>query len=104
VQVFPRFFIWVWGAVILLPVTGIGMININFSGLQTAPRYVQVLPELPRMIHQALQPKPASEQRMLEALWLEQRRTNRLLQAIAYGGLGFVLGLVLAEVLSHWPR
>jgi len=70
----------------------------------TAPRYVQVLPELPRLIHQALQPKPASEQRMLEALWLEQRRTNRLLQAIAYGGLGFVLGLVLAEVLSHWPR
>ena len=69
-----------------------------------APRYVQVLPELPRLIHQALQPKPASEQRMLEALWLEQRRTNRLLQAIAYGGLGFVLGLVLAEVLSHWPR
>ncbi|WP_285422622.1 CopD family protein [Pseudomonas sp. efr-133-TYG-103a] len=43
VQVFPRFFIWVWGAVILLPVTGIGMININFSGLQTAPRYVQVM-------------------------------------------------------------
>ncbi|RJX77025.1 CopD family protein, partial [Pseudomonas sp. LS-2] len=42
-QVFPRFFIWVWCAVIMLPVTGIGMININFSGFQTAPRYVQVM-------------------------------------------------------------
>jgi uncharacterized membrane protein len=42
-QVFPRFFVWVWGAVIMLPVTGIGMININFSGFETAPRYVQVM-------------------------------------------------------------
>lgn len=43
VQVFPRFFIWVWAAVILLPMTGIGMININFSGFATAPRYVQAM-------------------------------------------------------------
>ncbi|WP_341959535.1 DUF2269 family protein [Pseudomonas sp. RC10] len=43
VQVFPRFFVWVWCAVIMLPVTGIGMINLNFSGFQTAPRYVQVM-------------------------------------------------------------
>ncbi|MDH0747501.1 DUF2269 family protein [Pseudomonas sp. GD03842] len=43
IQVFPRFFVWVWCAVIMLPVTGIGMININFSGFQTAPRYVQVM-------------------------------------------------------------
>lgn len=42
-QVFPRFFVWVWCAVILLPVTGVGMIHINFSGFQTAPRYVQVM-------------------------------------------------------------
>ncbi|MDE1186885.1 MAG: DUF2269 family protein [Pantoea sp.] len=43
VQVFPRFFVWVWCAVILLPVTGVGMIHMNFSGFQTAPRYVQVM-------------------------------------------------------------
>jgi len=43
VQVFPRFFVWVWCAVILLPVTGVGMIQLNFSGFQTAPRYVQVM-------------------------------------------------------------
>jgi uncharacterized membrane protein len=43
VQVFPRFFVWVWGAVIVLPVTGIGMIQMNFSGFDTAPRYVQVM-------------------------------------------------------------
>ncbi|HEX8586692.1 CopD family protein [Pseudomonas sp.] len=42
-QVLPRFFVWVWCAVILLPVTGIGLINVNFSGFQTAPRYVQAM-------------------------------------------------------------
>ena len=42
-NVFPRFFTWVWCAVIILPVTGIGIININFHGFQTAPRYVQVM-------------------------------------------------------------
>uniref|UniRef100_A0A7C1WV08 Copper resistance protein D domain-containing protein n=1 Tax=Pseudomonas graminis TaxID=158627 RepID=A0A7C1WV08_9PSED len=42
-QVLPRFFVWVWCAAIMLPVTGIGMINVNFSGFQTAPRYVQVM-------------------------------------------------------------
>jgi ubiquinone biosynthesis protein len=64
-----------------------------------APRYAQLLPELPRLLHQALQPKPVSEQRMLEALLIETRRTNRLLQAIAYGGLGFLLGLVVTQVV-----
>lgn len=43
VQVFPRFFIWVWAAVIVLPVTGIGMIQLNFTGFETAPRYVQIM-------------------------------------------------------------
>jgi len=42
-QVFSRFFVWVWTAVIMLPVTGIGMIQMNFSGFETAPRYVQVM-------------------------------------------------------------
>ncbi|HJV60255.1 MAG TPA: ubiquinone biosynthesis regulatory protein kinase UbiB [Albitalea sp.] len=67
-----------------------------------APRYVQLVPELPRLLHQALQPRAASEQRMLEALLIEQRRTKRLLQAIGYGGLGFVLGLVAMQVVAHW--
>jgi uncharacterized membrane protein len=43
VQVFPRFFVWVWAAVIVLPVTGVGMIQLNFISFETAPRYVQVM-------------------------------------------------------------
>jgi ubiquinone biosynthesis protein len=66
-----------------------------------APRYVQLLPELPRLVHQALQPKPATEQRMLEALLTEQRRTNRLLQAIVYAGVGFLIGVIAVQWLLH---
>ncbi|KTB92241.1 hypothetical protein AO073_10210 [Pseudomonas syringae ICMP 11293] len=43
VQVFPRFFAWVWAAVVLLPITGTGMIQLNFTGFETAPRYVQIM-------------------------------------------------------------
>ncbi|WP_122490978.1 CopD family protein [Pseudomonas viridiflava] len=43
VQVFPRFFVWVWAAVIVLPITGIGMIQPNFTSFETAPRYVQIM-------------------------------------------------------------
>ncbi|MBX9715230.1 MAG: ubiquinone biosynthesis regulatory protein kinase UbiB, partial [Burkholderiaceae bacterium] len=66
-----------------------------------APRYVQLLPELPRLVHQALQPKPATEQRMLEALLTEQRRTNRLLQAIVYAGIGFLIGVIVVQWVLH---
>jgi ubiquinone biosynthesis protein len=68
-----------------------------------APRYVQLLPELPRLLHQALQPRPTVSPAMVEALMAEQRRTQRLLQAIAWAGGGFVLGalVVLLLVRGH---
>ena len=69
-----------------------------------APRYVQLLPELPRLLHQALQPRHSAQARALEALLLEQRRTNRLLQGLVYAGIGFVLGVLVMQVLPHWAR
>ena len=50
----------------------------------------------------ALQARPVAEQRAVEALLAEQRRTNRLLQGIVYGGIGFVLGLLAMQVLVRW--
>ena len=64
-----------------------------------APRYVQLLPELPRLLHQTLQPRGGAEQRALDALLVEQRRTNRLLRAVVYGGAGVLLGLLAAQWL-----
>ncbi|MBK5300324.1 MULTISPECIES: CopD family protein [Gammaproteobacteria] len=43
VEVFQGFFRWVWIAVVLLPISGVGMIHLQFSGFETAPRYVQVM-------------------------------------------------------------
>ncbi len=67
-----------------------------------APRYVQLLPELPRLLHQSLSPKPAAEQRLIEALLVEQRRTNRLLQAVIYAALGVLVGVLAAQLALHW--
>jgi ubiquinone biosynthesis protein len=66
-----------------------------------APRYAQLLPELPRLLHQTLQPRAAAEQRILEALLAEQRRTNRLLHALAYGVVGASLALLAVELLTR---
>ena len=43
VQVFQRFFVWVWVAVVILPISGVGLLQIRFNGFETAPRYVQIM-------------------------------------------------------------
>ncbi|PWW48636.1 ubiquinone biosynthesis regulatory protein kinase UbiB [Melaminivora alkalimesophila] len=64
-----------------------------------APRYAKLLPELPRLMHAYLRQRPAVERAELQALLAEQRRTNRLLQSLIYGGLGFVLGLLVMQLV-----
>ncbi len=67
-----------------------------------APRYVQLLPELPRLVHQALQPRTPSEPQALLALVAEQRRTNRLLRIVAWAVAGVFAALAawLAAALT----
>ncbi|MCO7621575.1 CopD family protein [Pseudomonas guariconensis] len=43
VEVFRRFFRWVWLAVVILAISGIGMLHLRFNGFETAPRYIQVM-------------------------------------------------------------
>ncbi|MBD3893102.1 ubiquinone biosynthesis regulatory protein kinase UbiB [Hydrogenophaga sp.] len=64
-----------------------------------APHYAKLLPALPRLLRDYLQHKPHDLRHELKHLLNEQRRTNRLLQAIIYGGLGFLLGLLAMQVL-----
>lgn len=42
-EVFRRFFLWVWIAVLVLPVSGMGMLHLRFAGFEAAPRYVQIM-------------------------------------------------------------
>ena len=67
-----------------------------------APRYAQLLPELPRLVHQALQRGRETDPALL-ALLHEQRRTNKLLQALLYGAVGFLGGALLMHWLLNWP-
>ena len=66
-----------------------------------APRYAQLLPELPRLLHHSLRASShADEARALRELVIEQRRTNRLLQAVVWTGVGFGLGALGMQLLQ----
>jgi ubiquinone biosynthesis protein len=64
-----------------------------------APRYAKLIPELPRLLHQYLQRRPLDARREVAELLAEQRRTNRLLQGLVYGGIGFALGLIVMQII-----
>jgi ubiquinone biosynthesis protein len=64
-----------------------------------APSYAKLLPSLPRLLTQYLKSPPGINRRELDELLAEQRRTNKLLQGLIYGGLGFVLGLLVMQVM-----
>lgn len=43
VRVFPRFFAWVWLAVVLLPATGYAMVFVDFGSFEAAGYHVTVM-------------------------------------------------------------
>ena len=69
-----------------------------------APRYAKILPDMPRVLHQYLsRPSGGSDSdALLKELLKAQKTTNRLLQAILCGGIGFVIGLVVLQILLRW--
>ena len=64
-----------------------------------APLYAKMLPELPRLLFDFLQNHRNGSADPLAQLLLEQKRTNRLLQILVYGAVGFVLGLVVMQLI-----
>jgi ubiquinone biosynthesis protein len=60
-----------------------------------------MLPELPRLVHQALK-QPREPDPVAMALLREQRRTNRMLQAGFYALVGFVLGVLAMQLWWRW--
>jgi ubiquinone biosynthesis protein len=72
-----------------------------------APRYSKLLPELPRLLHDALAARVAplgAAPRDMDALAEELRHTNRLLRRVLYLALGFGVGLLATQFWLHWPR
>ncbi|MBB5392239.1 MULTISPECIES: ubiquinone biosynthesis regulatory protein kinase UbiB [unclassified Herbaspirillum] len=73
------------------------------------PRYSRLLPQIPRLVQQALTKyndgdgQPQSGE-LLKKLLAEQRRTNMLLGVIVYFGGGLIGGIVVVQVLMRLLR
>ncbi|HVK94945.1 MAG TPA: ubiquinone biosynthesis regulatory protein kinase UbiB [Noviherbaspirillum sp.] len=85
--------------------------QLGWRGLMTrlkeeAPHYNKMIPQLPRLVHQALSAHidevPRQNAELLKQLLNEQRRTNRLLGFTVYFGGGLVGGLIITQVLIRW--
>ena len=64
-----------------------------------APRYAKLLPELPRLVHHNLKASDSGLRRDLALMLREQRRTNSTLSAMLWVILGFIMGLMVAQLL-----
>ncbi|VVN24407.1 hypothetical protein PS662_04538 [Pseudomonas fluorescens] len=106
VEVFQGFFRWVWVAVVLLPISGVGMIHLQYTGFETAPRYVQVMMGL-YVVMTALFIR-------IQALLLPELRTAVEAQDWPTGaavlgkirklvGINLLVGLVLVAIASARP-
>ena len=72
---------------------------------QEAPRYSKLLPQLPRLAHQALSREAeggSRQEQLLQQLVAEQRRTNLLLSTVIYFSIGLGLGLLVVQVALKW--
>ncbi|KQQ86589.1 ubiquinone biosynthesis regulatory protein kinase UbiB [Massilia sp. Leaf139] len=71
-----------------------------------APRYAHIFPQLPRLMHQALEhhahPHAATNHEMMAMLLTEVRRSNRMLGFLAWLAGGIASGIIFAAVLAHY--
>lgn len=68
-----------------------------------APRFAQMLPEFPRLMHEALKQQGDSRRdELTRQLLAEQRRTNHLLQGLVWGVAGFMVAAVVSQVVLRW--
>ena len=66
-----------------------------------APRYAHMLPQLPRLLHQALERTGGSDDSQLLARLLEeQKATNNLLRVAMWFTGGFLASIVLMQLWS----
>lgn len=105
-EVFPRFFAWVWVAVIILPIGGVGMIHMRFNGFETAPRYVQIMMGLYLVMTalfiriQALR-LPELRKAVLAEDWATGAATLGGIRRLV--GINLLIGLLLVAIASARP-
>jgi ubiquinone biosynthesis protein len=70
-----------------------------------APDYAKLIPELPDLLAKYLKhgsTDEADKSLQLKELINEQKRTNKMLQRLIYTGLGFVLSLMVMQLLTRF--
>ncbi|SDH19161.1 MULTISPECIES: ubiquinone biosynthesis regulatory protein kinase UbiB [unclassified Duganella] len=70
-----------------------------------APRYAHIFPQLPRLMHQALErhsERPNDNTELMRALVMEQQRTNRLLGVVIYSAVAIALGAAAYELYQRF--
>ncbi|MCY1403048.1 Copper resistance protein D [compost metagenome] len=106
VEVFPRFFVWVWVAVLILPISGVGMIHMRYSGFEAAPRFVQVMMGLYIVMTalfiriQTLQ-LPQLRRAVETADWPDAAATLGRIRRLV--GINLIVGLLLVAIASARP-
>lgn len=105
-DVFRRFFRWVWVAVLVLPISGIGLWHLRFEGLTGAPRYVHVmaglyLVMLALFLRIQLLQLPALERSVTAANWAAGgAMLGKIRQMV---GLNLIIGLLIVALASARP-
>jgi ubiquinone biosynthesis protein len=70
-----------------------------------APRYAHIFPQLPRLVHQALErhaERPSDNSELLKVLISEQQRTNRLLALVIYVAGAVGLGVAAFQLYLRY--
>ena len=84
----------------------VGWPALNLQLQKEAPRFAQLLPQLPRLLHDALKAQSlrgaGAGDAQLRGLVQELRRTNRLLSALVWVGAGFAAGVVLTWLAARF--
>jgi uncharacterized membrane protein len=106
VEVFRRFFHWVWAAVLVLPITGVGMLHLRFAGIEAAPRYVHIMMGLYIVMLalflrvQVLQ-LPELRRAVAAEDWPSGGAVLGRIRRLV--GINLILGLVLASIAAARP-
>ena len=106
VEVFQRFFVWVWIAVVILPISGVGLLQMRFNGFETAPRYVQIMMGLYIVMValfiriQSLQ-LPELRKAVEAQAWAEGAAVMGRIRRLV--GCNLIVGLVLVTIAAARP-
>ena len=105
-DVFRRFFVWVWVAVLVLPISGIGLWHLRFGGLEGAPRYVHImtglyLVMLALFLRIQLLQLPALRRAIEAQSWPEGGAVLGGIRRLV--GINLVLGLLVVSLASARP-